>query len=356
LKILQLPYNVASIPYTTTTALNKIEGINAKCLIQAKNIYQSTDAQTIFLPKSVPKKNIFKWLFYKLCYKTQLKKLLKWADVLHYTWDSVLPNGDDLQWAKKYKKSIFIEWLGSDIRYPEKLFPINSFYKDVFNKGYEYSDIESKQHSLQTQLKFKSVNAEVLVTPEISLFVDRNIFEKPMILFQRINCFEFEINYPSIKNERPVIVHTPSARIAKGTDIIEKVIDQLKENYQFDFILIENISRAEAISLRNKADNFIDQLVIGGYGMAALEAMSQGKPVFSYIMPQVFNEGLPKECPIVNVNKDNLKEKLSEFITNPVLRHETGIKSRQFVEKYHDADTIAKELISIYKKALQKSK
>ena len=80
-----------------------------------------------------------------------------------------------------------------------------------------------------------------------------------------------------------------------------------------------------------------------------MEAMSYGKPTISYIMKEVFENGLPLDCPIVNANPDTLEEKLIELITNPILRHEIGKKSRAYVEKYHDVEKISKKLLEIYK-------
>ena len=88
--------------------------------------------------------------------------------------------------------------------------------------------------------------------------------------------------------------------------------------------------------------------------MATMEAMAFGKPVMCYIMPRVFEGGLSEECPIVNTNPDNLKEQLIKLITNPQLRHNIGIKSRAFAEKFHDVNKISGQLLEIYKLELEK--
>ena len=75
------------------------------------------------------------------------------------------------------------------------------------------------------------------------------------------------------------------------------------------------MTRAEALEIMQKADIFIDQLILGSYGMSSIEAMSFGKPVMTYIMPKVFEAGLPNECPIVNTNPTNLEGNLIALIT-----------------------------------------
>jgi glycosyltransferase involved in cell wall biosynthesis len=82
--------------------------------------------------------------------------------------------------------------------------------------------------------------------------------------------------------------------------------------------------------------------------MAAMEAMSFGKPTMCYLMPAVLSNGVPGDCPIVNTSPDNLKENLEQLITTPQLRHDLGVRGRHFVEKYHDADNLARHLVDIY--------
>jgi glycosyltransferase involved in cell wall biosynthesis len=115
------------------------------------------------------------------------------------------------------------------------------------------------------------------------------------------------------------------------------------------------MSRSEVLELLQQADIFVDQIIGGSYGMATMEAMSFGKPVMCYIMPEVFEAGLSTDCPIINTNPDNLKEKLIELIDNAPMRHEIGKKSRAFVEEFHDADKGAKQLSQIYKNALKEA-
>ncbi len=120
--------------------------------------------------------------------------------------------------------------------------------------------------------------------------------------------------------------------------------------------MLHDMSRLKVLEHMQKADIFIDQLIIGSYGMATMEAMSFGKPVMCYIMPEVFEAGLPANCPIVNTNPENLKEKIIELITNPQLRHDLGKRSRSFAEEHHDVDKVAQQLMFIYKNTLSKIK
>ena len=61
------------------------------------------------------------------------------------------------------------------------------------------------------------------------------------------------------------------------------------------------------------SDVFLDQFVISGYGVAAIEAMAYGKPVVCYIAPSVA-EHYPAELPIVNAGQDDLAASLESLL------------------------------------------
>lgn len=360
MKILFLPENIASMPAITAEILNKNESIEAVCITNTIHKYQTITPGIIHLHKRFPNNKILskalQFIWRRTVYKRQIKKWIKWADVLHYVWSAALKNGEDLAYAEKLNKPIFIEWVGSDIRNPDFLNTINPFYKKAYNNGYEYAAHESKNKSEENQKLFSKYNAIPLLSPEMSLFVNRDLFSEVKLLYQRINLKSFVPQFPSIHNNRPLVIHSPSAKIAKGSNYIIPIIEELQKEHTFDFIMLNNMPRSEVLDIMQKADIFIDQIIGGSYGMATMEAMSYGKPVMCYIMPEVFDAGLSRNCPIVNTNPDNLKEKLIELLQNPHLRHDLGKKSRAFAEEFHDADKIAKELVLLYETALNKVK
>lgn len=340
------------MPALTVRCLNSKENISAIALTMYSNKYQQETNNLIVLSKS--KRNPLKWLWYKLTLKRKIKNWIKWADVIHYTWTPVFKNGADVKYAFKKKKALYVEWIGSDVRNPEYLKTINPYYKAVFDNGYEYAAFESKEQSLKNQKLFAKYGAIPLACPEIKLYIEKSLFRNVHLVYQRINLNDFVPSFPKVSNQRPLIVHSPTAKTAKGSNIIVPLVEHLKEEYNFDFVLLNDMSREEVLQIMNDADIFLDQIIGGSYGMASMEAMSFGKPVMCYIMPEVFEAGLSHECPIVNANPDNLKEQLIKLITNPQLRHDIGIKSRAFAEKFHDVEKVSSQLLTIYKTELAK--
>ncbi|MEO8765849.1 MAG: glycosyltransferase [Ginsengibacter sp.] len=353
MKILYLPGNIASINTNTAKAINKIPGVSAKCLTVSAHKYHGSDDSEVVLPHKGTKKNFFRWAYRYIKNLWAIKKLIDEANVLHYLFETAVFGGLDLKWARYKKKAIFIEWLGSDIRDPSILIPINKYYQHAFENGYEYKAVESSNNKRKTQRLFHKAGAVPVACPEITLFIDRNLFPKVNLVFQRLNVREFIPQYGS-ENNRPLLLHSPSAQNAKGTSIILATIERLKKRHDFDFMLLHGVSREEVLTLIRKADIFIDQIILGSHGMAALEAMAFGKPVLCYLIPEVFAAGLPQECPIVNTNPENIEEQLEKLLSDSTLRYDIGVKSRAYVEKYHDADKIGVQLIQLYEKELMK--
>jgi glycosyltransferase involved in cell wall biosynthesis len=115
------------------------------------------------------------------------------------------------------------------------------------------------------------------------------------------------------------------------------------------------VQHTEALQVVKDCDVFLDQFVIGVHGLAALESMSFGKPTVSYINPLMFSR-YPADLPVVNANQDTLAEVLGGLLKDGHRRHEVGVQSRAYVEKYHDSGVIAKQLVGIYEELVEKRK
>lgn len=362
MKILFAPGNIASMPAITADALNKIPGITARYISTRKHKYlQDNDAMidlTFEFPYKSFRENPLKHFLYLIGNKLVLKlyKFLKlcrwimWADVVHWNWDSTNKFSLDLMFAKLLKKRRFIEWVGSEMRIPEITMAESKWYKEAFNNGYEYSSIESRESSFRLQEKFAKYGFVPILVPEMHLFLKSSLFKTVFLTQYRIfqkNKFPTPF-YPDPAKNKIVIVHSPSAKYAKGSNFIIPVIEKLKEKYNIEFILLHNVPRTEVIETMKRCDIFIDQIILGSYAAAAIEAMSLGKPTLAYIMPGVYKKGIPESCPIINVNPETLQEKLKELIEDPMLRFQVGVKSRLFAEEVHNADKLALQLLEIY--------
>lgn len=159
-------------------------------------------------------------------------------------------------------------------------------------------------------------------------------------------------------NKRPVLLHAPSHRGAKGTKYILDAVDRLKsDGVSFDFKLVENLSNEEALKLYKKADLIVDQLLAGWYGGFAVEAMALGKPVICYLREDDLRFVPPKmrsELPLINANPKNIYLILGTWLTHRRLQlPDVGLKSRAFVQTWHDPVKIAASIKDDYQKVAE---
>ena len=348
LKVLHLPFNVASSASITVSELNKDGSIEAKGIVFGeKHKYTSTENLRYYTIKggSFGIHAVYTLLI--------LFKHFLWADIIHWYWGSILPYHLDLKLLKVFNKPVFIQWHGSDIRIPEVAMKGNPFYKHVYENGtYEYRNIENKNQSIERQQSFSDIHAIPIVYPELSLNIQKDLFKRVILLRHRIRLESITPNYPNKEKKIPFIVHVSSKEYAKGTDQLIIILEELSKKNSFEYKIITNQSREDVLKFVSECDIFLDQFIIGEYGLAAVEAMAMGKPVVSYIRPEIQNL-MPDDFPIVNTALNNLSETIKNLIDDAQLRNILGHKSREYVESYHDSKKVISTLIQEYYQELK---
>ena len=287
-------------------------------------------------------------------YEEQLKKTKEVAsemiseyDVFHFIYGrSLALDHSDLPSYKMLGKKVVMSFMGSDVRRYSEAVKLNPYWKlikdNYFGKLGLLNEENTKRH------------VEFLGKYITDCFVDYELYEYVKDYFQNIHYARIAVDISSIpmvienKNFKPIIIHAPSSYEGKGTKFIVKAIDELKEKYDFDFILIQNMKHEDAMKIYEKADIVIDQIICGSYGTFAVESMAMGKSVICWIS-DFMKEKYPKELPIICANPEDIKEKIELLIKDYELRKELGIKGRQYAQKYHDVSEIVKNFIDVYK-------
>jgi hypothetical protein len=149
------------------------------------------------------------------------------------------------------------------------------------------------------------------------------------------------------------IVHAPSHKAAKGTDVIVEILTKMRDSgYPIDFTLIEDIPHNELGDFLLGADLLIDQLHAGWYGGIAVEALCRGVPVMTFLRHTDFSvipKQLAEELPIISVQSVNLSETLSQFLAmdewqlNKLQRD--GVR---YATQWHNPEKIAREYAQHY--------
>ncbi len=153
------------------------------------------------------------------------------------------------------------------------------------------------------------------------------------------------------ENERLKIIHSPTNRAMKGTELIIPVIERLKKERKIEFTLVENTPHAKLLEIKQTCDIAIEQ--VGnyggtGYGRNSLESLALGIPTITEMTPD-YVAWLP-ENPFVLATPETLYDRLIELIDNPSLRREKGLVGRTWVEKYHSYESVHKRLTELYEK------
>ncbi len=152
---------------------------------------------------------------------------------------------------------------------------------------------------------------------------------------------------PPSESERPLVVHAPSNRERKGTAHVIAACAELPVELE----IVEGLPHDEARERYRRADIVVDQLNAGWHGIFALEAMALGKPVVTYLKPDVVERAeraYGTKVPIVSATKETLVDALRPLVESPARRREVGAAGRAYVERVHDVDRIAERLLDLY--------
>jgi len=329
LKIIHGTMEIANQMYTITKALQS-QGVDAKSVNYYPSYlgYKSDYNLDLFSVDNNTADRLSKELAIKLINKN---------NIFHFHFGTSLTiNYSDLPLLKQLNKKIFMQHWGSDVR----LYSVASKY----NPYVKVKVTNEKEIINRLEFLGKSIDTCIVSDGELYEYV-KDYYKNVYFIKQAINIQDYAIK--SKKKDGLCIVHAPTSPEIKGTDSVLKVIDELRNKYTFNFKLVQGISHTQAKKIYEEADIVIDQLRIGSYGLLAIEAMAMGKTVICYISDPM-KDKYPKDLPIISANPDNLKDKLEYLIINKDMLGKIGENGRTFVEKYHDSNLIAKNLLKLY--------
>ncbi|WBL46734.1 glycosyltransferase family 1 protein [Clostridium estertheticum] len=265
--------------------------------------------------------------------------LINENNIFHFHFGTSLTlDYSDLPILKNLNKKIFMQHWGSDVR----LYSVASKY----NPYVKVKATDEKEIINKLEFLGKYIDNCIVSDAELYEYV-KNFYKNVYLIKQAIDIKEYTIKSKKINHEL-CIVHAPTSPEIKGTDSVLKVIEELKDKYSFNFKLVQGMSHSEARKIYEEADIIIDQLRIGSYGLLAIEAMAMGKTVITFISDPM-KDKYPKQLPIISANPDTLKDTLEYLIINKDMLEKVGEDGRTFVERYHDSNLIAKNLLKLYK-------
>jgi len=260
----------------------------------------------------------------------------------------------DLPLLKALGKAVFVTFQGDDARqgdYCRAHFEIT--FADRAEPGYYTPDTDAaKRRRIEAFGRYAdgiyALNPDLLhVLPERAKFVP----------YANVDVREWRSLGTRLSSGPPVLVHAPTHRLVKGTDVILEAISRLKaEGIALEFVLVEGMTREVARELYARADLCVDQLFAGWYGGLAVELMALGKPVMSFIREGDLGfvpKALRTDLPVINVAPATLYGTLKAWLQRSAEDwRRAGERSRAFVEKWHDPVRIAARMKADYEAVL----
>jgi hypothetical protein len=157
-----------------------------------------------------------------------------------------------------------------------------------------------------------------------------------------LDLAQYEFSIPG--RSTPLILHAPSVPEAKGTDVVLKCIQELREEgLNFDFKLIEKTPNSQLRALLTQSDIVIDELYSATVAALSAEAMATGNVVLVRYMADYCK--VPPGCPAINTNCFTLKDNLRRAILDLDFRKELADRGRAYVEYTNDHIKICKDLL-----------
>jgi glycosyltransferase involved in cell wall biosynthesis len=274
-------------------------------------------------------------------------------DIFHfYFGKTLLPLSIDLPILRLLGKKIIMHYVGSDIRLYALHSKNNPYYHLRKAKSiWDHFDLAKRARMIWQGVWFHVCFAELTLYPHARTSI-------PLRKINHTLWINKARSVPSTppkptKRTNPSVIHAPTDVHTKGTPFIEKAVEELKhEGLQFQFHIYSGKPHDELMEiLQTDADIVIDQLFSGGFGVFAMEAMSFGRPVCSFILPEI-REQIP-DLPIVQCTVDTLKTNLRDLIMDGEKRDRIGYEGWQFAQKHFDQDKIYEELWQIYLKLMK---
>ncbi len=251
----------------------------------------------------------------------------------------------ELPLLKKLGKKVIFIFNGTDERPP---------YLDGTLQHLALEDLALFAQEKRKSLEYIEKYADYIVSNPLS----SQFHKKNSIMFTGIGLpynppTNLENKKPTqFKNNKLTILHCPSDLLAKGTELIRAVINELKiAGYVFDYIEISGKPNIEVINAIQEADFIIDQL-FSDTPMAglALEAAWFGKPtiITGYEIEELkLLLGKDNTPPTLNAYPEQLKDLIILLLEDGEFRKKLGSQAQNFVRKNWAAKEVAKRYLSI---------
>lgn len=198
--------------------------------------------------------NAFNYLLLDWKLALRLIQCLQTYQIWYFIWSTTfLPLNLDLFFLKLAKKKLIMMQCGSEVRYR----PLQREIDKIFSV---YAWKNTKQSKIEFLRKFYFVALSEALSDHIISHRDQATFQQVPYLYFRFPMSAISREEKKIGSKPVRILHVPSDRVIKKTDIVLEAISLLKNySHDFEFLLVENVPNDAVIRQLCTADILIDQ-------------------------------------------------------------------------------------------------
>lgn len=158
---------------------------------------------------------------------------------------------------------------------------------------------------------------------------------------------DWRVDTPVLERPRPVVVHAPSSAMVKGSEVADAVLGQLHSEGRIVYERLERVEHASVREAYRAADVVVDSLRMGGYGVAACEAMAAGRLVVTHINASTraaVRDRLGVEPPVIEADADSLDAVMRALLDDRAGAQRVALQGPDFVDTLHDGRASAAAL------------
>lgn len=339
---------IANIGNTYTQAFRSL-GHDASCIVWHRKLFYK-DAiydRVIFETDIHSKKHflgpIYRWFPYKIEATQEFLRRLGETDVFIYLFaSSYLPYLLDYPILKLAGKKLVSVFCGDDIRYGNAVLHYAKArgYLDEISPYLETRSRELEDLFLKKlyRVRFSERWSDLIISsPEMGQLQKKGYMRLhiPLVL----ENYSFKVHGRAI----PKIIHAPSNRGVKGTDVIVQAVEELKEEgMKFEFSLLENVPNEKVKEKLTESDIVVSQLYGDVFSTFSEEGMATGNAVIGRFVP----DSVPGDPPAINATRFTVKDRIREMIVDIEGRIQLSYAARAYAEKYFDHLIVAQQMLN----------
>ncbi|MEE9372620.1 MAG: hypothetical protein V3V00_06160 [Saprospiraceae bacterium] len=289
-----------------------------------------------------------------------IKNITNDNDIFIFIWHSFDHEYRDLEYLHKLGKKIIFIFVGDDARWhhgmrqdfiKHGITPVKYENKSIkiFGKSISTADVDPGINGLLFRLKrirAAEKYADLIFSKrEQAQLQLRPFYHFPMYFYPP----DFKKDDIQKGNLVPIVVHAPTNQSVKGTKFVFEAFDRLKkEGIPFLHVLVTGMSHQEALKAYINADIIIDQLFIPGGGKLSTEGLALGKVVMANMSYNDYPQGFhSSECPIVDVNPENLYDKLKDLLIDTNKRQKIADKGKAYAAEALSVVKFCERLVNL---------